>query len=156
MRKMRICDLPERMRAQVAARIAPLGPKTPAVASEWLGGTFSRHEAQTRQEAPRRAYSGTPNRTEARYDREALGGKGRYEAVTLRLPGGSRYTPDWMTVDDGVVTFHEVKGDYRLPSQGRALTAFREAAAAFPMWRFVWATLERSGRWRVERLDPQW
>ena len=44
-----------------------------------------------------------------------------------------------MTVDDGVVTFHEVKGSYRLGSQGRAYTAFHEAAAYYPMWRFVWA-----------------
>jgi hypothetical protein len=44
-----------------------------------------------------------------------------------------------MTVDDGVITFHEVKGSYRLGSQGRAHTAFHEAAAYYPMWRFVWA-----------------
>ena len=73
------------------------------------------------------------------YNGECLGGRGRFEAVTLRLPGGGRYTPDFMTIDDGVVTFHEVKGSYRLGSQGRAYTAFHEAAAYYPMWRFVWA-----------------
>lgn len=88
---------------------------------------------------PFRAAEGKQTKTEQRYNRECLGGRGRFEAVTLHLPGGGRYTPDFMTVDDGVVTFHEVKGSYRLGSQGRAHTAFHEAAAYYPMWRFVWA-----------------
>ena len=88
---------------------------------------------------PLRAVSGKQTKTEERYNRDMLGGRGRFEAVTLHLPGGGRYTPDFMTVDDGVVTFHEVKGSYRLGSQGRAYTAFHDAAAYYPMWRFVWA-----------------
>ena len=88
---------------------------------------------------PCRAAGGKQTKTEQRYNRECLGGRGRFEAVSLRLPGGGRYTPDFMTIDDGVVTFHEVKGSYRLGSQGRAFTAFHDAAAYYPMWRFVWA-----------------
>ena len=88
---------------------------------------------------PFRATEGKQSKTEQKYNREVLGGIGRFEAVTLHLPGGGRYTPDFMTVDDGVVTFHEVKGSYRLGSQGRAYTAFHDAAAYYPMWRFVWA-----------------
>lgn len=88
---------------------------------------------------PFRAAGGKQTKTEEKYNRECLAGRGRFEAVTLHLPGGGRYTPDFMTVDDGVVTFHEVKGSYRLGSQGRAYTAFHEAAAYYPMWRFVWA-----------------
>ena len=88
---------------------------------------------------PFRAAEGKQSKTEQKYNREVLGGKGRFEAVCLYLPGGGRYTPDFMTVDDGVITFHEVKGSYRLGSQGRAYTAFHEAAAYYPMWRFVWA-----------------
>lgn len=88
---------------------------------------------------PLRAVSGKQTKTEQKYNAEVLGGRGRFEAVTLHLPGGGRYTPDFMTVDDGVVTFHEVKGSYRLGSQGRAYTAFHDAAAYYPMWRFVWA-----------------
>ena len=83
--------------------------------------------------------AGKQTKTEEKYNRECLAGRGRFEAVTLHLPGGGRYTPDFMTVDDGVVTFHEVKGSYRLGSQGRAYTAFHDAAAYYPMWRFVWA-----------------
>jgi hypothetical protein len=90
-------------------------------------------------EVPLRAAEAKQTQTERRYNRDVLGGRGRFEAVSLRLPGGGRYTPDFMTVDDGVVTFHEVKGSYRLGSQGRAFTAFHEAAAYYPMWRFVWA-----------------
>ena len=88
---------------------------------------------------PLRAAGGKQTKTEEKYNRECLAGRGRFEAVTLHLPGGGRYTPDFVTIDDGVVTFHEVKGSYRLGSQGRAYTAFHEAAAYYPMWRFVWA-----------------
>ncbi len=88
---------------------------------------------------PVRAAEGRQTETERRYNRDVLGGAGRFEAVTLRLPGGGRYTPDFMTIDGGVVTFHEVKGSYRLGSQGRSFTAFHDAAAYYPMWRFVWA-----------------
>lgn len=92
-----------------------------------------------RAAVPIRASGGKQSKTEEKYNREMLDGRGRFEAVTLRLPGGGRYTPDFMTIDDGVVTFHEVKGSYRLGSQGRAFTAFHDAAAYYPMWRFVWA-----------------
>lgn len=96
-----------------------------------------------------------PNKTEQAYNLRFLAGEGRYEAITLRLPGGSRYTPDWMSVCPlGFVHLHEVKGAYRHPSQGRALTAWREARAAFPCFRFHWAVW--SGReWRfLYRENP--
>lgn len=89
--------------------------------------------------APLSGWRGKQTETEKRYNALHLHGLGRFEAVTLILPGGGRYTPDFMTVDDGTVTFHEVKGSFRLGSQGRAYTAFHEAAAAFPFFRFVWA-----------------
>lgn len=98
-------------------------------------------------------WDGKQTETEKRYNRIVLGGKGRFEAVTLYLAGGGRYTPDFMTLEGGVITFHEVKGNYRLPSQGRALTAFQEAAAAFPCFRFVWAAEESAGRFRQRVCD---
>jgi len=76
--------------------------------------------------------------TERDFHKNHLHGEGCHEPVTFRLPGGSRYTPDFMTSDDGVATFYEVKGSYRLHSHARALTAFRECRAAFPMFRFRW------------------
>ena len=100
----------------------------------------------------RRAGSGGPNKTEAEYNRLHLLGKGLYEAVTLRLPGGSRYTPDWVVMcDGGAVELHEVKGSYRFGSHGRAVTAFREAVAAFPCFAFVWAVRGKGGAWSVRR-----
>ena len=101
---------------------------------------------------PLRASEAKQTKTEEKYNRECLGGRGRFEAVTLRLPGGGRYTPDFMTIDDGVVTFHEVKGSYRLGSQGRAFTAFHDAAAYYPMWRFVWAHWTGKA-WDVSTFD---
>jgi hypothetical protein len=98
----------------------------------------------TRQARP----AAGPNKTEATYNRERLGGAGRYEAITFRLPGGSRYTPDFY---EPPLTVHEVKGSYRFGSHGRALTAFREAAAAFPAFRFIWAE-KRTDGWFV-KLD---
>ena len=92
-----------------------------------------------------------PNKTEAEYNRRYLGGAGKYESVSLRLPGGSRYTPDWQSVGaDGRVTFHEVKGSYRFGSHGRAATAFRECVAAFPEFDFVWAVRNADGSWSVK------
>ena len=90
--------------------------------------------------ASRRAIRGEPkgpNKTEARFNRDVLAGKGRFEAISLRLPGGSRYTPDWVVIDEGRVMLFEVKS-YRHPSEGRALTAFREARAAFRCFSFGW------------------
>lgn len=97
------------------------------------------YKAKAVKPVPIKVKAGKQSKTEEKYNREILGGVGRFEAVALHLPGGGRYTPDFMTVDDGVVTFHEVKGSYRLGSQGRAYTAFHDAAAFYPMWRFVWA-----------------
>ena len=93
-----------------------------------------------------------PNKTEAEYNRHYLGGAGKYEAVSLRLPGGSRYTPDWQSVGaDGRVTFHEVKGSYRFGSHGRAATAFRECVSAFPEFDFVWAVRNADGSWSLKQ-----
>lgn len=101
---------------------------------------------------PYRDSRGTPNRTEERYNRQVLCGAGRYEPITFRMPGGN-YTPDWMTMDDGVPTFHEVKGAYRFASQSRAVLGFKSAAAAFPFFNFVWATLRKGGTWDVQKAE---
>ena len=47
---------------------------------------------------------------------------------------------------------HEVKGAYRMHSQGRAATAFRECVAAFPAVTFVWAVLD-AGQWSVQQFS---
>lgn len=155
MRRWKLEDLPPAVQAQVRKQLAveDLRRNAPNLAQEAGSGpkgtnprtgTGQRHTrgvvAPTRQ----------PNKTEAEYNRIYLKGLGRYEAVSLRLPGGSRYTPDWMSIDEaGQIWLHEVKGSYRHHSHGRALTAWREAVAAFPCFRFVWATRGKGGAWEV-------
>lgn len=97
-----------------------------------------------------------PNKTEQLFNREMLGDLGMYEAIRLRLPGGSFYTPDYcLSVFDPQTqqyetTVYEVKGSYKLGSHGRALTAFREARAAFPFLTFKWFEKQKGGGW-IER-----
>lgn len=97
-----------------------------------------------------------PNKTEQLFNREMLGDLGQYEAIRLRLPGGSFYTPDYcLSVLDPQTqqyetTVYEVKGTYRFGSHWRALTAFREARAAFPFLTFKWFEKQKGGGW-IER-----
>ena len=128
----------KRVRASLAPSLAD-AHRTPADGDARLEGNMMPYDPAESAEVPFCPVAGKMTKTEERYNRDVLGGKGRFEAVTLRLPGGGRYTPDFMTLDDGIVTFHEVKGSYRLGSQGRAYTAFHDAAASYPMWKFVWA-----------------
>jgi hypothetical protein len=103
----------------------PEKPQTPAHAKP--GGNRGK-SAQ-----PRR-----PNKTEERFNQEMLGGRGVYEGLTFRLPGGSRYTPDWIYEANGQLFAVECKGPHRFPSEGRALTAFLEARAAWRSVVFTW------------------
>lgn len=127
------------MQQKAPAPKAQKQPETPQAARPEPAPALVPYSPTESVAVPFRAAEGKQSKTEQKYNREVLGGRGRFEVVCLYLPGGGRYTPDFMTVDDGVITFHEVKGSYRLGSQGRAYTAFHEAAAYFPMWRFVWA-----------------
>jgi hypothetical protein len=165
--RFRLEDLPASVREQVERKLASQyrkdekrvriaqdapeateGTKIPANRPERKGGASMRRGR-------------APNKTESEYNRLYLCGNGMYEAITLRLPGGSRYTPDWVTIswDEAAfgidcleiptVTLHEVKGSYRFGSQGRALTAFKEAAAVFKCFKFVWAKRQKNGNWEV-------
>lgn len=63
----------------------------------------------------------------------------RYEAVTLKLPGGTRYTPDFLIEqNDGCVSFEEVKGRGQSSFYSRPVGKMKVgiAAAVFP-WKFV-------------------
>jgi len=137
-RGISIDDLPEKYREQVRRQLNLTTP-APARAEQAVSVTV---EATRRREQ---------NKTEQEYNRRYLDSKGLYEAVTFHLAGGSRYTPDYLTADpQGRITLHEVKGSYRLHSHGRARTAFRECAAAFPMFGWVWATRKASGDYQIE------
>ncbi len=132
-------DLPPHLRAQAEAQLEVEGNAKPKPKK----ADIPMVKAACRKQ---------PNKTEQRYNIEQLAGKGSYESVTLRLPGGSRYTPDWVTWDaeTGRMTCHEVKGSYRHHSQGRAATAFRECVVAFPHIDFVWAQ-RQNDCWHVSR-----
>lgn len=91
------------------------------------------------------------NKTEAKFNREVLLGLGKYEAITFHLSGGA-YTPDFYFVDPETkeVCFIEVKGSYRLGSQGRSVFAFKQASAEYPQFRFMFAKLADDGRtWTI-------
>jgi hypothetical protein len=147
-KKIMLDDLSGWAREQVERKIGINRAGTQGAGKD--GSSCAPAPAEGRKAAIRSAVR-VPNKTEADYNRRHLSGAGLYEAVTLRLPGGSRYTPDFMTVDqDGRVTFHEVKGSYRLHSPGRAMTAFRECAAAFAMFGWVWAARQKDGTYQID------
>jgi len=95
-----------------------------------------------------------PNKTEALYrDTHLRGQDARYEALTVKLANGHRYTPDYAHWDDGVLVLTEVKGSYKLHSHGRARLAFDQARVEWPQFRWVWATKRTAkdgGGFRVE------
>jgi hypothetical protein len=70
-----------------------------------------------------------------------------YEPFTLRLPSGTRYTPDAVVLSgSAIVEVWEVKGAYL--HSAASLRAWKEARAAFPFWRFGFAQL-RGTEWTV-------
>lgn len=74
-----------------------------------------------------------------------------YERVTFRLPGGSRYCPDFTVWEnDRLVLVVETKGAFRLGSAGRSHTAFKECIAAMPDIRFRFAQKSKEGWKTVE------
>lgn len=89
-----------------------------------------------------------PNQTEERFNRDHLGGRGIYEGVTFNCPGG-RYTPDWVTWENGLMFCYEIKGAHAFHSQGRASYAFKDCVARYPAVEFFWAKLEKDWTWTV-------
>lgn len=98
-----------------------------------------------------------PNRTEAEWmsicERDNNAVHVLYEPFALRLPSGTKYTPDVVVVDAlGAICCWEVKGSHIHGSGGRSKLALKEAAAAHPWLRFGFAQKIRDGRggqWHV-------
>lgn len=71
-----------------------------------------------------------------------------YEAVTLKLADGCRYTPDFLVIEnDGAIRFDETKGEfYRDDARVKLLTAARQFPFKFRLVRKrkggVWETTE--------------
>jgi hypothetical protein len=143
MRPLKLEDLNPELRRRVEASLARLNPPKPT-------------PAPAPQAAPMvRTPGRQPNKTESLFNRVHLSGAGKYEAVTFRLPGGSRYTPDWVVWSTlGKMTCYEVKGAFRFGSQGRAAAAFRECVAAFPDVDFVWAMF-KNREWQIQRFNSE-
>lgn len=95
-----------------------------------------------------------PNRLEAAF-RDWLfhcaGQEMRYEALSLRLPGGGRYTPDWVLIVNGAPhAVYEVKG----PWESRdARIRWQESAAAWPGISHYWATRDKAGQWTLTEYE---
>jgi len=149
--RLKLSEMSDALRKRVEAALAKQGDADRPAS---VAGKPEATLASPQRDGGKGGCSRGPNKTEAEYNRLHLHGKGLYEAVTLRLPGGSRYTPDWVVIGDGgMVELHEVKGSYRFGSHGRAVTAFREAVAAFPCFAFVWAIRGKGGDWSVKRHE---
>jgi len=144
-----------RAEREAAVRRSEVEPKKIASKSVLgLIGPLKPYFPRSPRKPPIAGRHGDMNKTEARFLSEVLHGEARFEAVTLKLEGGSRYTPDFVTREEGVTVFYEVKGAFRLGSEGRAHTAFYEAASQFPWCRFVWAVLRKGGKWDIKTVDP--
>lgn len=107
---------------------------------------------------PKNDKHGKPNKTESEYaTRLAFEFPGRsieFEAVTLHLPNGHAYTPDWVVkLPDGQILCVEVKArgknGFRHPSYQRAKVMFDQSRLDWPMFKWRWAE-KQSGMWAVE------
>lgn len=79
----------------------------------------------------------------------------RYEPMSLNLPSGTRYTPDVVVTDIKtgiIVCVYEVKGGHIHNSA--SVRAFKEAAAAFPEWKFGFAQLRKT-QWTVSYANGE-
>ena len=135
MKSVKIDDLPIKMQDVVRAKLG-MAPRLPTTTPS--------------QSATPKATKG-PTKTELDYARIYLAGlNARYEAITLRLDNGHRYTPDWVYWQDGQLCCVEVKGSYRLGSYQRARLAFDQARLDFPDINFTWAERKTDGGWKME------
>ena len=130
--KLRIEDLPPKMRQQVEAELREYDRPAAKQAIPAEPPKPKRHQTKT----------------ESEYARLYLSGKNPvYEALTFRLANGHRYTPDWVYWHDGRLHCVEVKGGYRLGSYQRARLAFDQAAIEWPTITWIWAE-KRDGEWK--------
>lgn len=98
-----------------------------------------------------------PNWTEKRYISEIVcvteGVESwDYEAISLKLGNGVRYTPDWLVIfANGRMELHEVKGGG--PIQDDAIVKLKVAAARYRGFRFVLARYIDQ-RWFIQEVLP--
>lgn len=96
------------------------------------------------KKSPRRS-PGAANKTEAEFNRDFLAGRGLYEAISFKIAGGHRYTPDFIVSTPDGINAYEVKGAFKFPSEGRARLAFDDARERYPAISFFYFRKTRSG-----------
>jgi hypothetical protein len=112
-----------------------------------------------------RQSSRQPNKTELRFEQDYLRGwlhardifTYEYEAVTLKIANGCRYTPDWYVVEwlggDGTskAQFYEVKARDMIWDD--AIVKIKVAAQKFPQFEFYLCAYSKTG-WTIEKVLP--
>ncbi len=73
-----------------------------------------------------------------------------FEAITLTLATGSRFTPDFLTVSGSIVTFFECKNNF---IREAALVRLKVAARAYPFFIFILAQ-KKAGIWKETIIQP--
>jgi len=152
---IRIEDLPPHYQAQARAKLAsekpPIGGRGSDEPKSVVRSPKSQPTPSITVHATRKPRS--PNDTEQRFrDTHILNELVHYEALTFRLPGGSRYTPDWIWWKNDKLHVAEVKDKHHHPSHNRSRTAFKECAAQFPNVIFHWAHWTGS-EWKIEMFN---
>ena len=101
---------------------------------------------------PNRDPQSGANNTEKAFNFYILGGIGRFhpKPFVVSRVSSRRYTADYRYEYEGVPVIVEVKGSYRLPSEGRARLAWELAAEQNHGSVFVWARNVRSTMWEIE------
>jgi len=118
------------------------------------------HEAtgQSRREQPIRQSRKQPNKTERRFELDYLlpwqhAGEivgYQFEAITLRLANGVRYTPDYLTYGPKGTRIYEVKGEYIYED---AKIKLKVAPSQFHFWEFYLAQWIK-GEWFINKVLP--
>jgi hypothetical protein len=97
-----------------------------------------------------------PNKTEIRFENDYLKpmrhageiGEYKFEAITLKLAPGLRYTPDYSTVTAaGVTVFYEIKGAIL---KDDAIVKFKMAPSIFPHYEFYLCQW-KGGEWTIQK-----
>jgi hypothetical protein len=153
--KYRLDQLPPALRAQIEKQIAKEDAAASGNPGPCSGPLVTPEQPNSKKE--RKLAPKAQTKTEADFNRRYLAGAGMFEAMAFKMPGGSRYTPDFVTYDEKnkIYSCYEVKGSFKLSSHGRALTAFKETAAAFPGIRFFWATRQDDGTYTLREYERE-
>lgn len=76
-----------------------------------------------------------------------------YEPIMLRLPGGTKYTPDFMHIGvNQEIYLVETKASRFQKNYYYSLTRLKFAKTFFPMFHFLVATKKGGGQWELREI----